>query len=1290
MKYTEASMNSTGSAMEKFGAYEEGIEAKANRMTSAFEKLSITLLDSGILKFLYDAGTFILNAISYGDAAVAKIIMVTTALLSIKGIAASFSASTFGRSILGSFKKVGSSLKMVGSSLKKLLPDLALYIERTTGVYAPIAKFGLMQASLATKIKLTTMALKEQAIAWAASPLGMVAIAGAAIYGLFKLTDALTTTVSEHREELSQFKTEYSDLKSEIDSLNSELKTTQDRIAELSGYKTLSFTDEQELINLQRINQELERKLFLKEEDEKKKQSELNSKFVKTMDSDVNKDYELYSNFRYENEYGSQVYKYISEKEYAFEAIEYYKKLKAEYAGAVLSGDKKSAENVKKNIDEIESYLNQKSEQWASDSDGIAYIENPITEEEKQLNAHLDFINDFMDKRAIALADNPAQAMAFAFSRVAGKEEFSGFIEEIKGMDSYLDIAHVKFKPLLDALIRCGFISDTSAASLQLVVDAVNKIASDSGDKAASKIKSISDSLKDLAGIKEQISDFSTAFKELRDDKGVGFDTLNKIRESFSEFVPEIDNYISKLASANSNTKEVSLVFTELTLAALESKYSVEQLASADENLIAKMLESANVANADELATYAVARAKEQLALSSAYAQSGVGGLINYLNSASKTSGISKNALVQLAAQIITTGNTGLSLEQQCSELRRLASEAYGASSAMATILNPSAVSSYMLSHRVNSDAARKALINKALNEIRDSVETPTYTPSVGGSGGGSSEYTADIDSLRAAKQRLLDVENAINTAVAKRELLDENDYAAQAKAVEELTVLYKDQQKALSQLNDARDSEIDGIVSKLKSAGFNVTYDSTYNKFWVDNIELLHTFSDAQEEVYDKLIQEAEKYNKENIEGSLEWWKLQKTIAELTKEARETEKNNLKEIIDLVKDQIKQETNDKIDALNEEKDTYKEIVSLQKESLDLAKRETDYKDNVAKLSKEIAKLQNQADLLGLDSSREAAVKRGQILEELAEKQKELANLQKDNYIDTTKESLDKDAEAYEKSIDKKIKELEDFLNDNEKLTKAAYDRIDSQGQNLYNDLLKYVLKYTEISRKEFDGMWNSAIASAQKYGSVVAALNGEYTDSAKENKISSIVGQMKQNSADWHKSDAAGRNQLSQSNQSLAEELKTLLPGLTYNSADGSWYINGKKLYDVYHTGGIVGGNGGTKQNEVMSLLENNEIVANEAQQDTLLNNFKALSSENEALSRLYSYLFTEIPTLISPEMIKLNSSIPVPKNTEPKNQVIVDGSITINGYADDKILSVIKKYPRVLADVISKQLKS
>jgi hypothetical protein len=57
LKYTETSLNSSGSAMEKFNAYQDSVAAHSEKLQNAFIGLSDSLIDSGAINFFLDFGT---------------------------------------------------------------------------------------------------------------------------------------------------------------------------------------------------------------------------------------------------------------------------------------------------------------------------------------------------------------------------------------------------------------------------------------------------------------------------------------------------------------------------------------------------------------------------------------------------------------------------------------------------------------------------------------------------------------------------------------------------------------------------------------------------------------------------------------------------------------------------------------------------------------------------------------------------------------------------------------------------------------------------------------------------------------------------------------------------------------------------------------------------------------------------------------------------------------------------------------------------------------------------------
>ena len=107
-----------------------------------------------------------------------------------------------------------------------------------------------------------------------------------------------------------------------------------------------------------------------------------------------------------------------------------------------------------------------------------------------------------------------------------------------------------------------------------------------------------------------------------------------------------------------------------------------------------------------------------------------------------------------------------------------------------------------------------------------------------------------------------------------------------------------------------------------------------------------------------------------------------------------------------------------------------------------------------------------------------------------------------------------------------------------------------------------------------------------------------------KNDVAKAVVSEMESNAAKWkiadQQGDSAKKNILSAKNSQMAADLAYYLNRKIENIG-GTWYIDGRPLFDEYHTGGIVGGKGTLKQNEVMAVLEEGEIVLDEGKEKVL-----------------------------------------------------------------------------------------
>lgn len=281
-----------------------------------------------------------------------------------------------------------------------------------------------------------------------------------------------------------------------------------------------------------------------------------------------------------------------------------------------------------------------------------------------------------------------------------------------------------------------------------------------------------------------------------------------------------------------------------------------------------------------------------------------------------------------------------------------------------------------------------------------------------------------------------------------------------------------------------------------------------------------------------------------------------------------------LETILKLTEDMIKQENSDRIDALEKEKDLYKDIIDEKKEILRLTKEQEEHDRDQADKLKEIADLQSRIDQLALDDSREAKAQRTKLEAELYEKQKALADDQADYAYEVQEEALDKQYEEYEKEKDDEIDALKNTLNSAQQLYDAAIDRISNGWDTLYDDLLNWNYNYGSTLQKDLTAAWKAAQDAAERYGSFVKAMEGvkditnlgensvtpnsESVRSAVSRgaaPIANYTNQMRANSLAWFTAkdptvyEAANRNLAAQYKQETGTSL-------TYNN--GSWYQSG------------------------------------------------------------------------------------------------------------------------------------
>lgn len=423
------------------------------------------------------------------------------------------------------------------------------------------------------------------------------------------------------------------------------------------------------------------------------------------------------------------------------------------------------------------------------------------------------------------------------------------------------------------------------------------------------------------------------------------------------------------------------------------------------------------------------------------------------------------------------------------------------------------------------------------------------------------------------------------------------------------------------------------------------------------------------------------------------------KTVGGVTEELEEMQ-TGLTDILDYVMDMLKQRIQDQIDGLEDMKDAYSEIISLKKESLQASKDEAAQSKTMASKLREIAKLQARIDALSLDDSREAQAEKAALLEELSELQGDLADEQADRTLEAQEDALDKMEESYHDEKDKEIEILEDSISSYQKLYDMAISYIESHWDTLYGELISWNTQYGDVLNSDIANAWDNCLTAAQRYGDYVTALSRigvdiEASHSAEGNSTigdteydstftseegaRAAVNKMKENSALWGAANQSKRAALERDNKRIAQTVLPKYGVYATLGGNGVWYLpDGRKLYEVYHNGGVVG-NGDIKSNEQLALLKDREWVLSEKMVDNLITQMDRIDKMRVA--------FEQNPVLFGKHLLldqlKLNSGSTVNNVTTTNNRPveIIFGDTVIQGV--DK--STVEQHIKVTEDMVN-----
>ena len=389
LKYSEVAANSAGSALERYGVYQDSIEAKTNELTAAIESLSMNTVSEELYSGIIQATTGLVEFLDKTNllkGALSGLVAmgVSKAFISIStGIISAVKSTTQLSAVMALFDKGRSeqNLLAIGAACKGLNDNQLKLILSTKGLrdsqrLVILEGMGVVEAerqqtlatlgfaSAETTATAATFSFKGAFTALktviATNPLGVIFTAVTAITMAF-------SWFKQKQEEASQALqdaiTEYDSAKSSLESINSELEDQNKKMDELLAKDKLTYAEKGQLEELQAITQEL-----LLQQDIEEKRADKASKDVadKTVDAykkqygkyDKSEDY-LKELLTYENmpilDDAYNVFGIVAAYIRAQKLLEQSQK---EFDDAVKNGNDTTwiAEDVQHNIDAVEDY----------------------------------------------------------------------------------------------------------------------------------------------------------------------------------------------------------------------------------------------------------------------------------------------------------------------------------------------------------------------------------------------------------------------------------------------------------------------------------------------------------------------------------------------------------------------------------------------------------------------------------------------------------------------------------------------------------------------------------------------------------------------------------------------------------------------------------------------------------------------------------------------------------------------------------------------------------------------
>ena len=1076
LEATSVAENANGVAAEKMTVYNESLEAAQNRLTASVQQFAQDSNLDRTLALAYDGLSKVVEILNI----LLNKIPVLSPLIKALGVAL---AAAFIKSTIEKAKETGNII----DNLIKLLTGTQQQVKATTGL---IPALSAAFTGLTGVINGTTTASAALGAVWTAMG-GWVGVAIAAIGALVALLPSAVRWFNDLKNAkenaLKQSSQELDEANQNLEETNGQIKDIQDKISEINSKDTITLTDQAEK---ERLEEELETLKQIKQVQEdiaasKKSETLQDTKNVVTE-------------------------KYGGKDKSVDEYLSGLKQNTAGWKNFTMSGSLDSINTASNSINELAAnvkYLDeQKKELSATDSDYQEKLDAINQKEQENTQQLLSKKQELLEykQQLIDLGDT-------------GSEEYQLVNDKINDITIALDPSKFP-KIDLGEMVQTEGMENKIKMVIQSGSEAGKKVAEGYAQSLAEEIENDPVSLEawkealnipdgQELGVDQLTQEILTLFQEMYGgiseaseaasqgftDQHTALDAYNEavqnVHDSTTDLTAAYQDMISKGYISESVVKKLTAAHPELTkelklengqykinLQTLKDVYTAEvnksiasmeaekkQTKTTAESIQQRIdmyqkevdaLTDQAIAMGDESAKarligaqHSLDRAKWELA----DIQKAADGVDKYINdlkqnaanwsptksSGSKSSGKSGKSAADKAAKEFED-----SIKEKVKNLKSIV-QLY---SENANWDDPTVIKEFqdrydkILNEVINDPKARKVLADMFNLDIKDMpVEQQIQEL--------TTLWQKQSGTIQESYQKLLKnlAKEDLSSAKAVIEKYKDGIYGAWS-SDEALNAAKADYQKFIDKITN--DADYRAAMAEALNLG-DISGESVEKQIEAVTSALLKstgTLEDAQQKLYDEASKNI-KALQDEIEDMID------TAIDLLEKAGDFLFDMLGKISDRYDAQI--DNLDKIsDELDDQKDAFEDKIDQQKELLKLQKEEMDNADELAEKNKSIADIDAQLMELQYDNSAEAQAKRLKLLDERAQKEKDLADWQKDNDYNTKIDALDKEKSEYEKTIEAEKKAIEaqkQTLQDAQKQFETTLGNI----QNGFNTFIK-------------------------------------------------------------------------------------------------------------------------------------------------------------------------------------------------------------------------------------------